>query len=373
MSSSASASAPAQGQGILVTAGKVHTPFKTELLNEMSSPRFSGKPPHLVGILATKKEDARTYAEFTKKACETIGINFELRLVGEAREGMDGEGVGIDVEEAILEANDDSDVHGIMVYYPIYGGRQDQYLQSVVSPQKDVEGLNHQFLFNLYHNIRFISPLTLRPIPASTSSSSTPASKSTQTDQGPEGSVKSVLPCTPLAIVKVLEHLGVYNKMLEYGDRARGKVITVINRSEVVGRPLAALLANDGARVISVDIDSIVEFSKRPSNSSSQSQTSKFNPHHITTPLPDFTLAQALSISDVVISAVPVQSYKVATRDLKDGCVCVNVAGEKNFEADVRERASIYVPSVGMMTIAMLQRNLLRLCGYQDKIKEAGL
>ena len=78
--------------------------------------------------------------QFTKRSCEQIGINFELRLVGEAREGLDGEGVGIDVEEAILEvscavldrhsaecisqANDDRDVDGIMVYYPIYGGRQ---------------------------------------------------------------------------------------------------------------------------------------------------------------------------------------------------------------------------------------------------------
>ncbi|WWD06644.1 hypothetical protein V865_004737 [Kwoniella europaea PYCC6329] len=358
-------------QGLLVTAGKVHTPFKTELLSAMASNRFNNTPPKLIGILATKKEDARTYAEFTKKACEQIGIQFELRLVGEAREGLDGEGVGIDVEEGILEANDDPEVHGIMVYYPIYGGRQDQYLQSVVSPQKDVEGLNHQFLFNLYHNIRFISPLTLRPIP----SSHLPTPLATKTPKSneevvPEGTVKSILPCTPLAIVKVLEHIGVYNKMLEYGDRARGKVITVINRSEVVGRPLAALLANDGARVISVDIGSIVEFSKRPSTSTT---TSKFNPHHITTPLPEFTLAQALSISDVVISAVPVASYKVPTKDLKDGCICVNVAGEKNFEADVRERASIYVPSVGMMTIAMLQRNLLRLCGYQDMIKSAGL
>ena len=43
--------------------------------------------------------------QFTKKACEQIGINFELRLVGEARKGMDGEGVGIDVEEAILEVS----------------------------------------------------------------------------------------------------------------------------------------------------------------------------------------------------------------------------------------------------------------------------
>ncbi|KAK8843392.1 hypothetical protein IAR55_007049 [Kwoniella newhampshirensis] len=343
-------------QGLLVTAGKVHTPFKTELLAAMASERFARRPPHLVGILATKKDDARTYAEFTKKACEQIGIDFELRLVGEAREGLDGQGVGIEVEEAILEANDDAEVDGIMVYYPIYGGRQDQYLQSVVSPQKDVEGLNHQFLFNLYHNVRFINPLTLRPIPAS--HLPTPLTK-TSSDEAPEGTVKSILPCTPLAIVKVLEHLGVYNKMLEYGDRARGKVITVINRSEVVGRPLAALLANDGARVISVD------FSKRPAAS-----TTKSNPHHIVTPLPDITLAQALSISDVVISAVPVTSYKVPTQHLKDGCVCVNVAGEKNFESDVRERASIYVPSVGVMTIAMLQRNLLRLCGYQDMIKK---
>lgn len=366
-------------QGIQVPASKVHIPFKTELLNAMSSERFAQRAPHLVGILATPKEDARTYAEFTKKACEQIGINFELRLVGEARKGMDGEGVGIDVEEAILEANDDTDVDGIMVYYPIYGGRQDQYLQSVVSPLKDVEGLNHQFLFNLYHNIRFISPLTLRPIPASHLPQ--PLLKPGQEAPPPPGTVKSILPCTPLAIVKVLEHLGVYNRMLEYGDRARGKVVTVINRSEVVGRPLAALLANDGARVLSVDIDSIVEFSKRPSapggspTESSPSadaalSSSKYNPHHVVSPT-TLTLQQVLSISDVVISAVPSQSYKVPTAQLKDGCVCVNVAGEKNFESDVRDRAGIYVPSVGVMTIAMLQRNLLRLCDYQLVAKEA--
>lgn len=203
-------------------------------------------------------------------------------------------------------------------------------------------------------SIRFISPLTLRPVPGAIETG----------DQPPEGTVKSILPCTPLAIVKVLEHVGVYNSLIPYGDRARGKVITVINRSEVVGRPLAALLANDGARVFSVDITGIVEFSKRPS------KQSKYNPHHVINPT-DLSLEEVLGRSDVVISAVPSQSYKVPTAQLKDGCVCVNVAGEKNFEADVRERASIYVPSVGVMTIAMLQRNLLRLCKYQDMVKEA--
>lgn len=50
-------------QGLIITAGKVHIPFKTELLDTLSSPKFAARPPHLVGILATKKEDARTYAE----------------------------------------------------------------------------------------------------------------------------------------------------------------------------------------------------------------------------------------------------------------------------------------------------------------------
>jgi methylenetetrahydrofolate dehydrogenase (NAD+) len=100
-----------------------------------------------------------------------------------------------------------------------------------------------------------------------------PTPNSTDCEEPPAGTVKSIIPCTPLAIVKCLEFIGIYNKILPYGDRAYGKTITVINRyvrhtrlrkflqnffrSEVVGRPLAALLANDGARVLSVDIESI--------------------------------------------------------------------------------------------------------------------
>ena len=104
-----------------------------------------------------------------------------MRLVGEARAGMDGEGVGIDVEEAILEVGSSSfdmrsaDDRQMMMMklmelwsiipstvvgryvlcafepFSMRADCQDQYLQSVVSAVKDVEGLNHQFLFNLYH------------------------------------------------------------------------------------------------------------------------------------------------------------------------------------------------------------------------------
>jgi len=146
-----------------------------------------------------------------------------------------------------------------------------------------------------------------------------------------------------LAIVKCLEYTRVYNTILPYGDRAYGKIVTVINRSEVVGRPLAALLANDGARVFSVDIDSIQEYTKRPGKSSGTEQ--RFHPHHVVHASTK-TLEECLALSDVVISAVPSPQYKLKTEWLKEGCVCLNIASDKNFNKDVREKASIYVPTV---------------------------
>ena len=43
------------------------------------------------------------------------------------------------------------------------------------------------------------------------------------------------------------------------------------------------------------------------------------------------------------MSAVPSATYKVPTAALKDGCVCVNVAADKNFEADVRDKVRLRV------------------------------
>lgn len=101
----------------------------------------------------------------------------------------------------------------------------------------------------------------------------------------------------------------------------------------------------------------------------------RYHPRHVVHPS-NLTLEECLAISDVVISAVPSTSFKVKTEWLKDGCVCLNVAAEKNFEKDVRDKvkcpfspvvvlsvqrgfkASIYIPAVGKVTILMLLRNL---------------
>jgi len=91
----------------------------------------------------------------------------------------------------------------------------------------------------------------------------------------------------------------------------------------------------------------------------------RYYPRHVVHPT-SLTLQECLALSDVVVSAVPNPNYKVKTEWLKDGCICVNVAADKNFEKDVREKASMYLPAVGKVTILMLLRNLLRLQQYKD-------
>ena len=67
---------------------------------------------------------------------------------------------------------------------------------------------------------------------------------------------------------------------------------------------------------------------------------------------------------------MPSPKYKIATNQLKDGVIAVNFSSAKNFEADIKEQASLYVPSMGKLTIAMLQRNLLRLATYQHELRQ---
>jgi methylenetetrahydrofolate dehydrogenase (NAD+) len=352
-------------KGILLKADSIAEPFLAEVkanLAAVLSASSSRGPPKLVGILATASAaPSRSYAEFTRKQCTALGIAFELREVDQD----DG------VEEAIIEANADSSVDGIVVYYPIFGKEQDHYLQQIVSPFKDVEGLNYKFHYNLYHNIRYLEPKSL--LASSPSLATAAPAPPTNDAVPPAGTVKSILPCTPLGVVKALERVGVYNALLPYGDRAYGRTVTVINRSEVVGRPLAALLANDGARVFSVDIDSIQEYNKRPvagAGPGAGAPRRAYHPHHVVRPAPpEMDLERCLAISDVVVSAVPSATYKVPTAALKDGCVCVNVAADKNFETDVREKASLYIPAVGKVTSLMLLRNLLRLLQYQELLR----
>ncbi|KAE9968154.1 hypothetical protein BLS_005346 [Venturia inaequalis] len=285
------------------------------------------RAPLLVGFLSSTDPPARVYAEWTAKTARENGFSFQLRET--PRE---------DLEEKILQANTDPTVDGIMVYYPIFGDRQDQYLQQIVDVKKDVEGLSHKYIFNMYQNIRYLDSANTK---------------------------KSILPCTPLAIIKILEYLQIYNTILPEQNRLHGRTITVINRSEVVGRPLAAILANDGARVYSVDVKDVQEFSRGAGLKKRR---------HEAVEKVGWTMKDCLPISDIVISGVPGDNFKVPLELLRDGAVCINFSSEKNFESvGVKEKASIYIPAIGKMTIVVLLRNLLRIVNNRADEKTSEL
>jgi hypothetical protein len=115
-------------------------PFRKSLQESIAS---DIKSPKLLGLLANLDAPSRAYADWTARACQAIGIVYELREV----DGSLGEG---QVEEAILAANNDESINGIMVYvssfshpeywvqnihkfrrwqYPIFGPRQGPSLE----------------------------------------------------------------------------------------------------------------------------------------------------------------------------------------------------------------------------------------------------
>jgi len=292
-------------------------PFRNEIKSLIEN-KYKGCPkPKLVAFMANEDKGARAYARWTKKACSQDHIDFEVR-----------ECKKVDLEDQLEQANADPNVHGIMVYYPIYGavpsfygGSMDEYIRNCVSTDKDVEGMCHSYRHALYSDKRFIDQDKIK---------------------------KSILPCTPLAVVKILEPL-LYNQ----DTKLEGKTITIINRSEVVGHPLAALLANDGATVYSVDIDSIYVFTKIGGRGRLLETTE--------------TAESACKASDAIVCGVPSKSYKLNLDWVKEGAAVVNVSPFKCADVDalLRKPGCIWVPMVGKLTVAMLERNLMRLYEYQ--------
>ena len=264
--------------------------------------KASGHRLKLVGFLSSESSPSKTYASYTKAGCDDVGIEFDLRHPGR-----------LGLEAAIDAANSDPSVHGILVYYPIFEGEQDRYLKDLVDVRKDIEGLNSFWARKLYRNDRYIDA---------------------------ENTKKAILPCTPLAVVKLLESANEY-----MGSRSlKGKTVSIFNRSEVVGRPLASMLSNDGARVYSFDISGPLLF-----ECGSPQETS-------------ISRRDALKASDVIITGVPSREFPlVSASEMREAAVCINVSTLKNFADDIAERAAVFVPRVGPMTIAMVLRNTLRL------------
>lgn len=281
--------------------------FRSQLREEIAA---LPEPLTLLGLLAAGHAPSATYAAYTRKGCDEVGIRFELRTVEPCA-----------AEAALREANANPGVHGVLVYYPIADATEDGWLRELVDPRKDIEGLHSFWARCLYENRRFLDAAREK---------------------------RAILPSTPLAILKLIEAAGV-SRASEPRPLA-GVQACIFNRSEVVGHPLAAMMANDGADVISFDVDGAKRFRRDEAGAAQRASSS------------DVSREEALAHADVVITGVPSRAFPLVRADeIKAGATCLNFSTLRNFADDIVDKASVFIPRVGPMTVTMALRNTLRL------------
>ena len=150
-----------------------------------------GVTPGLAVILVGDNPASVSYVTAKKKACAEAGmLSREIRLPAETTEE--------ELVARVKELNADPEIHGILVQLPVPKHIRDKAVIDAIAPEKDVDGF---------------TPINVGKMMI-----------------GDE----CFLPCTPHGIIKLIEFSGM---------DIRGKHAVVIGRSNIVGKPVAALLA----------------------------------------------------------------------------------------------------------------------------------
>lgn len=259
------------------------TKQKTELRSKVGKlPR----KPGLAVILVGDDPASRTYVNGKRRDCEECGFYSEEYTMpaGIAQEELLG---------LVETLNGREDIDGILVQLPLPGGLDSRVLLDTIRPDKDVDCFHPVNVGKLF-----------------------------------SGQEEGFAPCTPGGVMALLH---------EYGISPKGKECVVLGRSNIVGKPMAALLlAEDGTVTIC----------------------------HSRTP----DLAQKCATADILVSAVG--KAGLVTGDMvKEGAVVVDVAMNRNAEGklcgdvvmeEVAPKASYLTPvpgGIGPMTRATLMEN----------------
>jgi len=254
-----------------------------EIVGDLKS---KGVNPCLATILVGDNPASATYVRNKHKACDEVGILTKDHTP--AANITQNE-----LNELIQKLNDDDSVHGILVQLPLPKHLNEFNTTTQILPEKDVDGL-------------------------------------TPPNVGLLAIGKAMLvACTPSGIIEMCRY---YNIDLE------GKNVAVINRSNLVGKPLYHLLIQNNATVTTC--------------------------HSRTKDLKKICLD-----SDIIITGVGNREiFKLTPDMIKEGAIVIDVAttrheGKLSGDADypeIIEKASFASPvpgGVGPMTVAMLLKN----------------
>jgi methylenetetrahydrofolate dehydrogenase (NADP+)/methenyltetrahydrofolate cyclohydrolase len=269
----------------IIDGKKIANEVLAKLHTEVQALAEAGVRPGLAVVLVGEDPASQVYVRNKEKACVDLGIHSVVHR-------LDADTPQDKLIELIRELNDSSEIHGILVQKPLPNHIDDKAVIGAISADKDVDGFHPISVGNLLI--------------------------------GDEGFV----PCTPAGVIEMMRAEGI---------SVDGKRVAVIGRSNIVGKPMAALLIRENATVTVC--------------------------HSKTANLPEVTREV-----DVLVAAIGRPNF-VKPEFVKPGAVVIDVgvnrlpdgklAGDVDFDA-VKEVASAITPvpgGVGRMTIAMLMKN----------------
>jgi methylenetetrahydrofolate dehydrogenase (NADP+) / methenyltetrahydrofolate cyclohydrolase len=272
---------------------------REEIKAEVAKLAAGGVKPGVATILVGDDGGAQFYRGQIEKNTATVGFDYMNNMLP-AGTGQD------DVLELIARLNADPAVHGILALMPMSEGIDQNTVFNAIAPEKDLDCVNPANIGHVLLGDQLFAP------------------------------------ATPSACIEILDRLGV-----DLCPDGKGLNVTIVNHSNIVGKPAAMLCLNRNASVEVVHV-----FSK--------------------------DVPAACRRADVLISAAPVQNL-IKGDMVKAGAIVIDVTtirvdgkqvGSLDWEP-VCEVASQVTPvpgGVGPVTNVILLKNALSACKAQTGV-----
>jgi methylenetetrahydrofolate dehydrogenase (NADP+)/methenyltetrahydrofolate cyclohydrolase len=182
----------------IIDGKAVAAEIRAKLKDEVAAYVGSGKPrPGLAVVIVGEDPASQVYTRMKVKSCLEVGMHSELHELP-ATSSQET------LEALVKSLNENPKIHGILVQFPLPKGLSELAIQNLISPEKDVDGLNPVSVGRLW--------------------------------MGDEG----LFPCTPVGCIELIKKTGI---------TMSGATAVVIGRSELVGKPVAQLLMRENCTV----------------------------------------------------------------------------------------------------------------------------
>jgi len=283
----------------LIDGKRIAAEIRQEVKEEADELKGRGVTPGLAVVLVGDNPASAVYVRMKAKACEEAGIYSRvIRLPEDTSQA--------DLEAVVDELNTDGDIHGMLVQLPLPSQIREEAIINRINPSKDVDGFH---------------PMTVGRMVI--------------------GDPSAFRPATPAGVIELL---------MRTGNDPNGKRVTIVGRSNIVGKPLAVLLSQ---KMKGGNATVTLAHSRTPD------------------------LPAVLREGDILVAAIGVPEF-VRADAVKPGAVVIDVGvnrvddpgSEKGYKLvgdvafdEVSEVASAITPvpgGVGPMTIAMLLTNCIK-------------